>query len=98
MKQDETLKGNQEVTPEVNENEAMSMEELLAQEEISLNVPRKGDVRTGVIASVNGDEILVSIGAKSEGVIPSNEIAQLSPEEKAAFTVGSDIQVFDCQP
>lgn len=98
MNLDETLKGKQEVTPEVIEEETMSMEALLAQEEFSLNVPRKGEVRTGVIASVNGDEVLVSIGAKSEGIIPSNEISQLSPEEKAKFVVGADIKVLIVTP
>jgi small subunit ribosomal protein S1 len=98
MKQDETLNGNPEVTPETNENETMSMEALLAQEEFSLNVPRKGEVRTGMIASVNGDEILVSIGAKSEGIIPSNEISQLSADEKASLKVGNEIKVLIVSP
>ncbi len=98
MKQDETLNGNQTVTPETNENETMSMEALLAQEEFSLNVPRKGEVRTGMVASVNGDEILVSIGAKSEGIIPSNEISQLSAEEKASLQIGKEVKVLIVSP
>ena len=98
MKQDETLNGNQTVTPETNENETMSMEALLAQEEFSLNVPRKGEVRTGMIASVNGDEVLVSIGAKSEGIIPSNEISQLSADEKANLQVGNEVKVLIVSP
>jgi small subunit ribosomal protein S1 len=74
--------------------ENLSMGELLALEEYSLNIPKSGETRPGVIASVANDEILVSIGAKSEGVIPSKEIALLSDEEKAKLTVGSEITVF----
>ena len=64
--------------------EEMSMEALLAEGDYMFNIPSKGDVRTGVIASVSGDEVLVSIGAKSEGVIPGKEISQLSDEERGA--------------
>ena len=37
------------------ENEELSMEELLAQSDFSLNMPKQGQVRQGMIASVSDD-------------------------------------------
>jgi small subunit ribosomal protein S1 len=71
-----------------------SMEDLLAQEDLSLNLPRQGETRTGVIVGVNEDEYLVSIGAKSEGIIPSREISQIDPEDREKFDIGVEIPVF----
>jgi small subunit ribosomal protein S1 len=83
---------------EVNSEEELTMEDLLNQGELSLNLPKAGDVRMGMIASVNNDEILVSIGAKSEGIIPSRELSQLSDEERQALQVGEEIQVYIVSP
>jgi small subunit ribosomal protein S1 len=80
------------------ETEELSMESLLAQGDFSLDMPRPGEIRKGVIASVTGDEILVSIGAKSEGVIPSKELSQLSEELREGLTVGTEVNVFVISP
>ncbi len=87
--QTEETQNNKEA--EANE---LSMESLLAQDDISLNMPKKGEIRTGVVASVTGDEILVSIGAKSEGVITSRELSQLPEEIRENLKVGEEIEVF----
>ncbi|MCW5875377.1 MAG: S1 RNA-binding domain-containing protein [Anaerolineales bacterium] len=70
------------------------MEQLLEQGDLNLDLPKAGDMVTGVIAGITNDEIMVSIGAKSEGVIPSREVQQLSPEEREKLQVGEDIQVY----
>ncbi|MBN2044780.1 MAG: S1 RNA-binding domain-containing protein [Anaerolineales bacterium] len=72
----------------------LSMESLLAQDDISLNIPQPGEMKTGVIASIAGDEILVSIGAKSEGVVPSREVSQLPQEFRDSLKVGKEIKVY----
>jgi small subunit ribosomal protein S1 len=73
--------------------EMPSMEELLSDEDLNLEFPKPGETKTGFIVRKNEDEILVSIGAKSEGVIPSRELSQLSDEELAKLTVGSEVTV-----
>ncbi|MBN2048030.1 MAG: S1 RNA-binding domain-containing protein [Anaerolineaceae bacterium] len=80
------------------ENEIENMEELLAQEGYELDLPSRGETRTGVIASIVGDQILVSIGAKSEGMISSREYDQISEEEREAFKVGQEIPVYIVNP
>lgn len=86
-----TQEEEQNKEAELNE---FSMESLLAQEGVSLDIPKSGEIRNGMIASVSGDEILVSIGAKSEGVIPTREVASLPQEMRDKFKVGDEIQVF----
>lgn len=80
------------------EDQGLSMAELLEQEDLNIDQPRQGEVRTGTIASVSDNEILVSIGAKSEGLIPSRELEQLSDEERESLSVGRDIQVYVVSP
>ncbi|MDH5506117.1 MAG: S1 RNA-binding domain-containing protein [Anaerolineae bacterium] len=91
----ETKESTQEAE---SENEFLSMESLLAQSDLSLDLPHQGEIRKGMIASISDTEILVSIGAKSEGVIPSKELEQIPEEERAAFKVGEEISVFVLSP
>jgi small subunit ribosomal protein S1 len=75
-----------------------SMETLLEEEGLGLDFPKQGEVRTGAIASVGENEVLVSIGTKSEGVIPARELDQLEDEERAEFVVGNEIPVYVVNP
>ena len=53
---------------------------------------RRGDVIEGTIVRVNKDEILVDIGFKSEGVIPSNEVPADQPV--VDMKVGDSVMVY----
>lgn len=57
-----------------------------------------GDTVDGVIMHVDRDEILVDIGSKSEGVVPSKEMSSLLPEERVELKVGDEVLVFVVQP
>jgi len=57
-----------------------SMETLLDQEGMSLDFPQPGEIRTGVVASIGQSQILVSVGAKSEGVITGRELEAIPAE------------------
>jgi len=74
------------------------MESLLQQEEFSVELPQQGEIRTGVIASISPSQILVSIGAKSEGVIAGRELEQIEPEDREAFKVGQEIPAYVLNP
>ena len=76
----------------------LTMEQLLNQGDLNLDMPKPGDMRTGMIASISDDEVMVSIGAKSEGVIPARELEAMSPEERANLKVGQEIQVYIVSP
>jgi small subunit ribosomal protein S1 len=70
------------------------METLLDQEGMSLDFPQPGEIRTGVVASISQSQILVSVGAKSEGVITGRELETIPAEERAALQIGQQILVY----
>src|SRR5207248_6966384 len=62
-----------------------SMEDLLKASEQQYRTLKHGDVIEGSIMKLGRDEILVDIGAKTEGIIPSHELQSLSQEERDAM-------------
>jgi small subunit ribosomal protein S1 len=70
------------------------MEALLANESLNIDLPQAGEIRKGTIASISLNQILISIGAKSEGVVAGRELEQLTQEERDALKVGQEIDVF----
>jgi len=80
---------------ETSENQNM---QALLEEGISLDFPTQGEIRRGIIATIRENEILVSIGTKSEGVISGRELEQIPVDERDTFAVGQDIPVFVVSP
>jgi len=99
MEQNDALTG-QGVMPESNTpvesntSTNTNMEALLKEEGMTLDFPQPGEIRNGVIASVDQNQILVSVGAKSEGVITGRELEQIPAADRAAFQIGAEIPVF----
>jgi small subunit ribosomal protein S1 len=79
-------------------NNNQTMESLLQEQDLNVDLPQSGEIRTGVIASISPSQILVSIGAKSEGVVSGRELEQLTAEEREALKVGQEIPVFVLNP
>ena len=87
----------QGVTPESNADNNMAS--LLAQEGLGgFDLPKQGEIRTGMVASKTPGQILVSIGTKSEGVISGKEYEQIPPEELEALKIGQEIPVYVLNP
>ena len=84
--------------PENTTNDLQNMASLLDQEGLGIDFPQQGEIRQGVIASITNDQILVSIGAKSEGVITGKELESIPEEEKSSFHVGKAIPVYVISP
>ena len=83
---------------EQHNNNNQTMESLLNEQELNVDLPQAGEIRTGVIASISSSQILVSIGAKSEGVVSGRELDQLSAEERDALQVGQEVHVYVVNP
>jgi len=83
----------------VNNNQNLpTMESLLENEAFNVELPQSGEIRQGTVASVSPTQILVSIGAKSEGVISGRELEVISEEDRVALEVGQEISVFVITP
>jgi small subunit ribosomal protein S1 len=80
------------------ENEATDMAALLEQEGLGIDFPQKGEIRSGMIASISPGQILVSVGTKSEGIISGKEFDQIPKEELEALKVGQEIPVYVLNP
>ncbi len=66
---------------------------------LDFGVPELGELRDGyIVAKRSNNEMLVDIGAKSEGIIPGDEYDQLSDEQQEALTIGSEIRVCVINP
>jgi small subunit ribosomal protein S1 len=69
------------------------MDLLLQDDAYEIETPRRGEIRTGVIARL-GNDMLVDIGAKSEGVVPAHEVEQLPAEVRDSLAEGNEITVY----
>ncbi|MCA1899995.1 MAG: S1 RNA-binding domain-containing protein [Chloroflexi bacterium] len=98
MDQNEALSGQGAENAQGEHPNNQTMESLLETESMSVELPQVGEIRKGVIASVGANQILVSVGAKSEGVVSGRELEQLSAEERAALQVGQEVSVYVLNP
>jgi small subunit ribosomal protein S1 len=81
-----------------NNKEFSSMASLLKEEGLGLDFPKAGEIKTGTIASISPGQIMVSIGAKSEGIIGGEEFDLIPPEVFAQIEIGQDIPVYIITP
>ncbi len=70
-----------------------SMAELLEQS-LPPRELRRGEVVEGQVMRIDPDGILVSIGHKSEGVVPQREMRGMTPEMMDRYQPGSSIPVY----
>ncbi|MGW7515617.1 30S ribosomal protein S1 [Streptomyces sp. NPDC054796] len=85
-------------TPQVAVNDIGSEEEFLAAIDETIKYFNDGDIVDGVIVKVDRDEVLLDIGYKTEGVIPSRELSikhDVDPNEVVA--VGDEIEALVLQ-
>ncbi len=75
-----------------------NMASLLEQEGMDIDFPRAGEIKQGVIASISPNQILVSVGAKSEGIITGREFDAIPQEELEKLAVGQEIWVYVLTP
>ena len=74
------------------------MEELLAEQDSDIKSFKHGDVVEGTVVRIDKDEILVDIGAKSEGVVSNRELFGRHGEGQPALTIGDTVLVYVLQP
>ena len=74
------------------------MEELLAEQDSDIKSFKHGDVVEGTVVRIDKDEILVDIGAKSEGVVSNRELYGRNAETQPALAIGDTVLVYVLQP
>ncbi len=84
--------------PVVRRSEPTTMAELLAEQDADIRSFKHGDVVEGTVVRIDRDEILVDIGAKSEGVVSNRELYGRHAESAPALAVGDVVLVYVLQP
>jgi len=85
-------------TPQVAVNDIGSEEDFLAAVDETIKYFNDGDIVSGTVVKVDRDEVLLDIGYKTEGVIPSRELSikhDVDPSE--VVTVGDEIEALVLQ-
>ena len=85
-------------TPPADRPEPTTMDELLAEQDADIRSFKHGDVVEGTVVRIDRDEILVDIGAKSEGVVSNRELYGRHAETQPALDVGDVVLVYVLQP
>jgi len=70
----------------------------LMDDELSFRRLKAGDIVKGEIVSVSPTEVLVDVGAKSEGLVPSKELERLGREGLEDLQVGDKVPVYVVRP
>ena len=65
----------------------------LSEQDLSPRQYQRGEVVEGEVVRVDDDGIVVSIGLKTEGIVPPHEMRTLSPEEKDRLRPGDSIMI-----
>jgi small subunit ribosomal protein S1 len=78
--------------------EPTTMDELLGGPDAEIRSLKHGDVVEGTVVRIDKDEILVDIGAKSEGVVSNRELAGRHAEAPPVLKLGDTVLVYVLQP
>ena len=67
---------------------------FLLEDDFYLDLPQPGEIREGQVVAHRDHEILIDIGAKSEGLISGSELEIMDAKARELFSVGNSVPVF----
>ncbi len=70
----------------------------LAVEDWDYQRPRRGEIRRGVILSIEEQEIIVDVDAKRDGIVPFADMQRMGAEAVASLSPGDEVDVFILRP
>lgn len=76
-----------------NNNENLTMADLMDEIDASLRLPHAGEIVTGQVHQVSDKEVIVNLGCKKDGILPAEEVTLEEGEKLTdAFKPGDEIQ------
>jgi small subunit ribosomal protein S1 len=60
--------------------------------------PHRGEIRTAIILQIEPREIIVDLGDKRDGLVPSQDLERLDDEFRASLEVGAEVPVYIMNP
>jgi small subunit ribosomal protein S1 len=80
-----------------NINQEVDFQQLL-EESYGLLQPRRGEIRNAIILQIDEREIIVDLGAKQDGIVPSTDLERLDKEVLNSLKVGGEVPVYVLNP
>jgi len=76
-----------------------NFEEMLASSfDFSYSPPRRGEIREATILQIDEREIIVDLGAKQDGIVPSQDLDRMEDSFRASLEAGASIPVYVVNP
>jgi len=86
---------DQENNPMLDEN----FEEMLASSfDYSYTPPRRGEIREATILQIDEREIIVDLGAKQDGIVPSQDLERMDDSLRDSLQAGENVPVYVVNP
>src|SRR6185295_10549743 len=80
------------------EQNSQSEFEQLLESSFAYQPPRRGEIRNAIILQIDSREIIVDMGVKQDGIVPSQDIERLDPEVRNSLQVGGEVPVYVLNP
>lgn len=91
-------RNDDQATDESNQTMESLLKEFSDLSDLTIEFPKAGEIRDGIIASISDSQIMVSVGAKSEGLITGKEFEAIPADILANLSVGNAIPVYVITP
>ncbi|MCY3715557.1 MAG: S1 RNA-binding domain-containing protein [Chloroflexi bacterium] len=76
-----------------------SFEEMLASSfDFAFTPPRRGEIREATILQIDEREIIVDLGAKQDGIVPSQDLERMDDDFRASLESGTSVPVYVVNP
>lgn len=72
--------------------------EQLLESSFAYTPPRRGEIRNAIILQVDTREVIVDMGAKQDGIVPSQDLERLDPEVRQSLKIGAEVPVYVLNP
>jgi small subunit ribosomal protein S1 len=92
-----STKQDHEQSPTDQDVSAQGMDEYLTNG-YDYQAPRRGDIRTGVVIEIRDQGLVVDIGFKREGLVPTEDLERLDEETRSEIDTGATVPVFVLRP
>jgi small subunit ribosomal protein S1 len=70
----------------------------LLEQSYAFNQPRRGEIRNATILQIEEREIIVDLGAKQDGIVPSQDLERLDDTVRDSLKVGAEVPVYILNP
>ncbi|MGD8998130.1 MAG: S1 RNA-binding domain-containing protein [Anaerolineae bacterium] len=91
----ETLPTNQDANDQEEASSTMmeQLEEYLTEGDYDYQLPKRGDIHTGVVVEIGDRGAIVDAGFKRDGIVPAGDLDRLDDETRESILPGDEVAV-----